>query len=292
MKLFCFGLGFSATALVQRLSSQDLTIAATRTRPDAAGVVIAGHTITLAAYGGDAPAQAARAAMMGATHILVSVPPDLEGDAVLRDFGAAMEALPDLKWIGYLSTIGVYGDRQGAWIDETAPVNPGSERSMRRVKAERQWQSFAAATGRRVEIFRLAGIYGPGRSVVDNLRGGTARRIVKPDQVFNRIHVDDIAEILAAAVLDATPESGRHQIYNVADDEPAPPQDVIAYAAEVMGLPLPPEIPFSAAKMTPMGASFYAENKRVRNDRVKAALGITLRYPTYRQGILALVDQR
>lgn len=286
MKLFCFGLGYSAAALVQRLSSQELSIAATRTRLEAAVETIAGHDVALAAYAGDQPSASARKLLEGATHVLVSIPPDLEGDPVVRHFATDFDAFPDLAWIGYLSTIGVYGDAQGGWVDETSPTRPISERSLRRLKAEQQWQDFAVRMGKRVEIFRLAGIYGPGRSVVDNLKSGTARRIVKPDQVFNRIHVDDIAEVLFAAMTGPA----KHQIYNVTDDEPAPPQDVIAYAAEILRLPVPPEISFESAKLTPMGASFYAENKRVRNGRMKFSLSINLRYPTYREGILALAD--
>jgi nucleoside-diphosphate-sugar epimerase len=189
-------------------------------------------------------------------------------------------------WIGYLSTIGVYGDHQGRWVDETTPVSPGSQRSRQRVVAETAWLDFAARSGKRMQIFRLAGIYGPGRSAIDNLRDGTARRIVKRAQVFNRIHVDDIAGTLAAAIgkLDA-----QYTIYNVTDDEPAPPQDVVAYAASLLNLPVPPDIPFERAPLSPMGLSFYAENKRVSNARIKADLGVVLQCPTYREGMAGIV---
>ena len=205
---------------------------------------------------------------------------------VLRHFRDELAALPDLAWVGYLSTVGVYGDWQGQWVDETSPTRPTSERSLRRVLAEKAWLGFGSETGRRVEIFRLSGIYGPGRSVIDNLRAGTARRIVKPGQVFNRIHVDDIAQVLAAAI--DTPAG--HTIYNVSDDEPAPPQDVVAYAAELLGLPIPPDIPFERAGLTGMAASFWAESKRVSNARMKTALGVTLAYPTYREGLRAIMS--
>lgn len=180
--------------------------------------------------------------------------------------------------------MGVYGDRQGAWVDETSEPQPSSERGRRRLAAEDAWRAFGARSGKHVQVFRLAGIYGPGRSAIDNLRAGTAKRIVKPGQVFNRIHVEDIAAVLEAA----TERNEGHAIYNVADDEPAPPQDVVAYAAQLLGATPPPEIPFRDAGLSAMARSFYAENKRVSNERMKAGLGITLRYPTYREGLEAI----
>ena len=280
MRLFCFGYGYSAESLARKLSPRVASVAGTRTSlPDALD-----QGITLAAYSGDEPSAEVSGLLAGATHVLVSIPPDLEGDAVLRHFGAELAALPDLAWVGYLSTIGVYGDCKGAWIDETAAVRPASERSLRRAQAERAWIAFGEETGRRVEIFRLAGIYGPGRSVIDNLLSGTARRIVKPGKVFNRIHVDDIARVLVAAIDKPT----GHRIFNVSDDEPAAPADVIAYAAELMGLPLPPEIPFEEAGLTGLAASFWAESKRVSNGRIRRDLGVELLYPTYREGLRAL----
>jgi nucleoside-diphosphate-sugar epimerase len=281
MRLFCFGFGYSAEALAHRLSARILALAGTRTSLGGAEPPLGAR---LAAFQGDSPSPEVRALLAGTTHMLVSIPPDLEGDVVLRLFRDDLAALPDLAWIGYLSTVGVYGDCQGQWVDETAPTHPKSERSLRRVQAERAWLDFAAETGKRVEVFRLSGIYGPGRSVIDNLKAGTARRIVKPDQVFNRIHVDDIAKTLVAAV--DTPTG--HDIFNVSDDEPAPPQDVVAYAAELLGLPVPPEVPFDAAALTGMAASFWAESKRVSNARIKTDLRVELMYPTYREGLRAV----
>lgn len=280
MRLFCFGYGYSAESLVRQLSARITSVAGTRT--SLGGAPQPG--IELATYKGDVPSAQVRRLLAGTTHLLVSIPPDLEGDAVLRHFADDITALSDLAWIGYLSTVGVYGDHKGAWVDEDAPANPQSERSLRRVMAERAWLEFRAATGRRVELFRLSGIYGPGRSVIDNLRAGTARRIVKPGQVFNRIHVDDIARVLAAAI---DKDTG-HAIYNVSDDEPAPPEEVVAYAAELLGIPAPPTIPFDSAGLTGMAASFWAENKRVTNTRMRTALGVDLLYPTYREGLRAL----
>jgi nucleoside-diphosphate-sugar epimerase len=209
----------------------------------------------------------------------------LEGDPVLRHFRQDIAQLAELAWIGYLSTVGVYGDWQGQWVDETSPPRPISERSLRRLHAERAWAAFARETGRRVEVFRLAGIYGPGRSVIETLKTGTARRIVKPGQVFNRVHVDDIARALVAAI----DKDAGHSIYNISDDEPAPPQDVLAYAAELLRLPMPPDVPFEKAALTGMAATFWAENKRVNNALIKRDLGVELLYPTYREGLRALL---
>jgi nucleoside-diphosphate-sugar epimerase len=280
MRLFCFGYGYSAEALARKLSPRLAALAGTRTSPGAPEEAGA----ALAPYKGDGPSPAVRSLLAGTTHLLISIPPDLEGDAVLRHFAPDIAALKDLAWIGYLSTVGVYGDAKGAWVDEASPVRPTTERSLRRAEAERAWLDLGAGTGRRVEVFRLAGIYGPGRSVIDTLRAGTARRIAKPGQVFNRIHVDDIARVLAAAI---DKDTGS-RLYNVSDDEPAPPEDVVAYAAELLGLPVPPVLPFDAAGLTGVAASFWSECKRVRNQRIRRTLGVDLLYPTYREGLQAL----
>jgi nucleoside-diphosphate-sugar epimerase len=281
MRLFCFGFGYSAEALARRLSARVVALAGTRTSLQAAPAPLGAR---LAEFKGDAASATARELLAGTTHALISVPPDLEGDPVLRHFRDDLAALSDLAWVGYLSTVGVYGDCQGRWVDESAQPRPTSERSLRRLEAERAWLAFGRDAGRRVEIFRLAGIYGPGRSVLDALRAGTARRIVKPGQVFNRIHVDDIARVLAAAI----DRAAGHLIYNVADDEPAPPEDVVAYAAELLGLPVPEAVPIEAAGLSPMAASFWGESKRVSNARIRGDLGVELLYPTYREGLRAL----
>jgi nucleoside-diphosphate-sugar epimerase len=286
MKLFCYGFGYTANALVDRLSGRDITIAGTRTRAGAkAGIEIA-------AYCGDGRSAEVATLLAGTTHVLISIPPDLEGDATVRDFAADLAALPDLAWIGYLSTIGVYGDAQGAWVDEYTPANPQSERSLKRFRAENQWRAFGQTHKKHVDIFRLPGIYGPGRSMIEALKAGTAKRIIKPGQVFNRIHVDDIALALDAAMGHAAPGKPGFGLYNLTDDEPAPPQDVVLYAAELLDLPPPPEITFSDAKLSPMGSSFYAESKRVRNTRIKTTLGLRLKYPTYREGLVSILTSR
>lgn len=285
-KLFCFGLGYSAQTLGRRLLDAGWTVCGTTThRESAARLGGIGYETLL--YDGRAPGTGVFDALSDATHVVVSIPPDDGGDPVLRHHASDLAEAPNLRWIGYLSTVGIYGDHQGAWVDETTPAAPISERSRWRLAAERAWLQWSDETGKRVEVFRLAGIYGPKRSAIDNLREGTARSIVKAGQVFNRIHVDDIATVLIAAM----EHGGRHQIYNVADDEPAPPQDVIAYAAGLIGTHPPPEIPFETATLSPMARSFYGENKRVSNARLKSDLGVVLSYPTYREGLRAIAGK-
>ena len=216
-----------------------------------------------------------------ASHLLTSVAPDGQGDPVLRDLSDEI-AGQSFDWVGYLSTTGVYGDRGGDWVDETSALRPATERGRRRVAAEAAW----TALGLPLHIFRLAGIYGPGRGPFAKVRAGTARRITKPGQVFSRIHVDDIAQVLLASIM--RPDPGA--IYNVCDDDPAPPEEVIAEAARLLGLPLPPEEDFATADMTPMARSFYAESKKVRNNRIKEDLGVTLRFADYRSGLRALLS--
>lgn len=281
--LFCFGMGFSARRLAERLASEGWRITGTATTADGVARMIAkGYQGLL--FDGSAPAPDAAAALASATHVVVSAPPDDAGDPVLRHHAGDLAAAPSLRWIGYLSTVGVYGDRKGAWVDETAAPTPINDRSRRRVVAEDAWLAFARASAKRVQIFRLSGIYGPGRSAIDNLRAGRAQRVVKPGQKFNRIHVDDIAGVLIAAMRSDTP----YTIFNVTDDEPAAPQDVIAHAARLLGLEPPPEVALEEAELSTMAQSFFNESKLVSNARIKEALGVTLRYPTYREGLAAI----
>jgi len=223
------------------------------------------------------------AAIRQAHNILISISPKEEGDIVLLHHGEDIKANKNLTWVGYLSTVGVYGNHDGAWVTEDSTTNPSSERSQWRQKAERQWLELHQETGLPVHIFRLPGIYGPGRGPQKKLKAGTARRINKKGQVFNRAHVDDIAATLIASMQKPNPGA----IYNIADDEPAPPQDVLAYAADLMGIDPLPLIPFEKAEMTQMAKSFYTDNKRVSNKRIKEELGVTLKYPTYKEGIKA-----
>jgi nucleoside-diphosphate-sugar epimerase len=216
--------------------------------------------------------------------LLVSVPPTAEGDPVLTAYAQHIAAAPNLRWIGYFSTVGVYGNHDGGWVDEETPVKPGNARSHYRAKAEQEWLAFGEENDLAVHIFRLAGIYGPAQNQLVQLARGTARRVIKPGQMFNRIHVEDIARAVEASM--DRPHAGR--IYNVTDNEPAPPQDVVTFAASLCGCEPPREVDIEKAGLTEMGRSFYAENKRVRNQRLRDELGVTLAYPTYREGLMAL----
>lgn len=278
--LFCFGLGFSARHLVARLDPGQWTIAGT-VREAASAESWRARGIEAFAFDGTAPNPGIDVVLSNATHVLVSAPPGPNGDPVLAHYRDALAAAPALEWIGYLSTVGVYGEHHGGWVDETTPTTPVSARSKNRRAAEQAWEAFGQQTGKRVVIFRLAGIYGPGRSAIDSVRQGRARRIIKPGQRFNRIHVTDIAN----AVMASMQGRGNAPILNVTDDLPAPPQDVIAYAAELLRLPPPPEVAFDEADLSPMARSFYGENKQVRNDLLKRDLGLTLTFPTYREGL-------
>jgi nucleoside-diphosphate-sugar epimerase len=223
-------------------------------------------------------------AFAGVTHILVSIPPDAAGDPVLDRHAGDVAALTGLRWVGYLSTTGVYGTRDGGWVDETSGLRPTSARGEHRVAAETGWLDLWRAQGVPVHIFRLAGIYGPGRSAFDALRAGTARRIDSGDQVFSRIYVEDIAIVLLASIRKPRPGA----IYNVCDDEPAPQAEVVAHAANLLGIPPPPLETLAAAELSPMARSFYADNKRVSNALIKQELGVALAYPNYRAGLAAI----
>lgn len=276
--LLSLGHGFSARALARLLLPEGWRIVGTARSPERVAEIEAEG-----AQGVLWPGTDMTPFLRGATHLLTSVAPDEAGDPVLRNLGSEIvERAGRLEWAGYLSTTGVYGDRGGGWVDEGSELRPATRRGQLRVEAEAAWQ---AVPGLPLHVFRLAGIYGPGRGPFEKVRQGTARRIVKPGQMFSRIHVDDIAQVLRASI--AQPDPGA--IYNLCDDDPAPPEDVIAHAATLLGLPVPPEEDFETAEMTPMARSFYAESKRVRNDRIKKELGVTLLYPDYRSGLAALL---
>ncbi|RMA43387.1 SDR family oxidoreductase [Rhodophyticola porphyridii] len=280
MILLSFGHGYSAQALTRLLPGGTEVIGTTRSVEKARA--LSANGITARVFPGDD----LRDDLRRATHILSSVGPGPEGDPVLAELHDEIAAVAGGKrWIGYLSTTGVYGDHQGGWVDETTPLTPMTERGRARVAAEAAWQALAEQAGAPLHIFRLAGIYGPGRGPFAKVRRGTARRIIKPGQVFSRIHVDDIAQVLLASM--TRPDPGA--IYNVCDDDPAPPEDVIAFAAGLLGLPVPPDVPIEEAELSPMARSFYAESKRVSNARIKAELGVQLTYPDYRTGLAALL---
>ncbi|HZH28579.1 MAG TPA: SDR family oxidoreductase [Azospirillaceae bacterium] len=277
-RLFAFGLGYSALALALRLLARGWQVSGTSRDPERLDF-LADQGIRAVPFDRDRPVPAIDLA--GTTHLLVSIPPEEDGDPVLAAHADALKTLPDLAWVGLLSTTGVYGDQDGGWVDERALPVPGQLRSIRRLLQEDAWR----ATGLPVHVFRLAGIYGPGRSAVDEVRAGRARRVDKPGQVFSRIHVDDLAAVLLASM--ARPNPGA--VYNVADDEPAPSHEVVAYACGLLGVEPPPLVPIGQAGLSPMAASFYAENRRVRNTRIKEELGVALAHPTYREGLKAQV---
>jgi nucleoside-diphosphate-sugar epimerase len=278
--LLSFGHGYSAQALARRLLRDGWrVIGTTRNEDKLSGMMNVGVEPRIW------PGADMTPALDAATHILVSAAPDDGGDPVLAELATQIAArAKQFQWVGYLSTTGVYGNHAGEWVDESAALTPTTARGIARVQAEAAWSAIPDLP---LHIFRLAGIYGPGRGPFAKVREGTARRIIKPGQVFSRTHVDDIAQVLAASITRPNPGAA----YNVCDDDPAPPEDVIAYAAELLGLPVPPAEDFATAEMTPMARSFYAESKKVRNDRIKDELGVKLYYPDYRSGLRALLAQ-
>jgi nucleoside-diphosphate-sugar epimerase len=281
-RLFCFGLGYCAEVLARRLAAQGWRVAGTcRSAERQAELGAAG----IEAWLFDRSQPLAEAALDGTTHLLGSVPPDHHGDPVLDLCAEAIGYRRGLGWVGYLSTTSVYGDRAGGWVDEASALEPSGERGRRRVAAEAAWLELGRRHGLPVHVFRLAGIYGPGRSPFDKLRAGTAQRIAKPGQVFGRIHVEDIVATLIASMV--RPDPGA--VYNVCDDDPAAPEAVVAYAAELLGLAPPPLVPLAEANLSPMARSFYEDNKRVRNERIKRELGVRLAYPDYRRGLRSVL---
>ncbi|MEL6243306.1 MAG: SDR family oxidoreductase [Pseudomonadota bacterium] len=276
--LLSFGHGYSAQALEQLLLPEGWTIIGT-TRGIEKADAMRQRGLTALTF----PSPKIVDAVKTATHVLVSAGPNAEGDPILTQYRDVIAATaPTLEWVGYLSTTGVYGDHNGAWIDESTPLAPSTQRGQWRKAAEQAWIDIPDLP---LHIFRLAGIYGPGRGPFEKVRRGTARRIIKKGQVFSRIHVDDIAQVVTASINRPNPGA----VYNVCDDDPAPPQDVISYAAELLELPEPPAVAFEKAEMTPMARSFYAESKKVRNDKIKDELGVALKYSNYREGLAALL---
>jgi nucleoside-diphosphate-sugar epimerase len=287
--LICFGLGYSAQHFVETFGEKFDRIVGTVRSAERAAALNAHPWGRLKAliFDGTAVTPDLRSAIAEADAALISVPPDDSGDPALRMCGDALAHAQRLRGIVYLSTIGVYGDRGGAWVDEATPPQPGAARSRERLAAEQAWIDLGARHNVAVAILRLAGIYGPGQNALVQIASGNARRIVKPGQVFNRIHVGDIAQAIDAAF--ARRASG---IFNVADDKPTPPADPILFAAQLMGVAPPREIPFAQAapSMSPMALSFWQECRRVKNDKLKRELGVSLRYPTYREGLRAVFE--
>lgn len=282
-RLFCFGLGYTAQTLARALKEEGWQVAGTTRSADRQAKLLE-EGIQSHLFERGRPLTDAASALEGVTHVVTSIAPDEAGDPVLRHHLPDLVDLESLVWAGYLSTTGVYGNRDGDWVAESDAVDPSLPRTKRRVAAEGGW----LASGLPVHIFRLAGIYGPGRSAIDAVRAGTARRIVKPGQMFGRIHVDDIVQVLRASI--ARPNPGA--IYNVADDEPAPPQEVVTFACELLGVEPPPGIPFEeAGDLSPMARSFYEDNRRIDNTRIRQELGVQLLHPSYREGLRAILER-
>ncbi len=277
--LFCFGLGYSGKVLASLLKEKGWTVTGTaRTLDGVKEISDLGYNAVQ--YNGLERTEKITEALKQATHILVSAAPGANGDPVLAHHLHDLNP-SRLRWVGYLSTVGVYGNWDGDWVNETNDTRPVSQRSRYRVAAEKDWLNLYRDVNLPVHIFRLAGIYGPNRNPFIKLKNGTARRIVKPGQVFNRIHVRDIANVIEASIRKPNPGS----IYNVTDDKPCPPQEVVAYAAELLNETPPPLVSFEDADLTPMGRSFYGENKRVSNTKIKQELGVLLKFPTYKEGL-------
>jgi nucleoside-diphosphate-sugar epimerase len=286
-RLFCFGLGFSPLAFIDLVGPEGWRIAGT-TRGTEKAERLRAQGIETFLFDRGRPLDDAASALAGTTHLLTAVPPDADGDPVLDHHAGDIAALmPGLQWVGYLSTTGVYGDHGGAWVDEATPLQPTGRRQKQRAAAEESWLALWRECYVPVHLFRLAGIYGPGRSAIDAVRSGTARRIDKPGQVFSRIHVEDIARVLRASVDRPNPGAA----YNLCDDNPAPGHEVTAYACELLGIEPPLLVPFEQADLSPMAASFYADNKKVRNDRIKSELEVILKYPDYRQALRDLLER-
>jgi nucleoside-diphosphate-sugar epimerase len=287
--LFCFGLSYTAEHYILAHGDGLERIAGTVRDAARADRIsrdgLAGRKVQAIAFNGTAAVPDIGTQLAASDFLLVSIPPDEDGDPMLRHYAQALAGAPRVAAIVYLSTIGVYGDHGGAWIDETTAPAPVTGRSRARLDAERAWQALAVRMGRPLAILRLAGIYGPGRNALVQVANASAKRIMKPGQVFNRIHVGDIAQTIAAAF--ARRADG---IFNVTDDEPTPPGDPVVFAARLLGVAPPPEVQFAEAarSMSPMALSFYGESKRVRNDKLKRELGMRLNYPTYREGLRAL----
>lgn len=284
-KLLIMGYGFSSQAIAQAAEKEFVQIAGT-TRSAEKFDKLEADGVQPVVFTVDGDMAGVTAFLEQATHLLVSIGPGEDGDPVLNALGNAITDAPHLRWIGYLSTVGVYGDHNGAWVDEDTPPKPVSKRSIQRVAAETAWQELADKRSIPLAVFRLSGIYGPGRNAFMNMEKGTARRLVKPGQVFNRIHREDIGQAVALAM-----KGNIGGIFNITDDEPAPPQDVVTYAHELAGRTPPPETDFETAELTPMARSFYGENKRVSNARSRQVLGMTYRWPNYRTSLKRMWEE-
>lgn len=282
--LFCFGLGYSAMALARRLNVRGWKICGTCQKTERRDALSA-LGIEATTFDGNGPMDKP-SLLQNATHVLLSIPPNFNNDPALHYHANDLMKVGSVKWVGYLSTTGVYGNQNGNWVNETSSLRPSHRRSQLRVKAETAWRKWGKETGIPTQIFRLAGIYGPGRSVFDQIKTERARRIARPGHYFSRIHVEDIATVLSASMAKPEPDT----IYNVCDDEPAEASAVIAYAFELLGRKPPPEIALENANLSAMAESFWLDNKRVENHRIKERLGVDLAFPNYRLGLRGIVS--
>lgn len=284
-KLFCFGYGYSCDYLGHELIARGWSVGGT-TRDREKRTALRKRGISAHIFDHEHPLADPLLILNGVTHLVISTPPDDEGDPAFVIHEQDILQIPTLEWVAYLSTTGVYGDRGGEWVDENSELNPSARRGSRRVRAEEQWLSLHRDHGLPVHIFRLAGIYGPGRSALDSVRAGVARRINKPGHAFGRIHVEDIVGTLLASIEKPNPGA----IYNVVDDVPAPSHEVIAYACELLGRPAPPLVDFEDANLAPITRSFYMDNRRVRNEKIKNELGLQLKYPDFKSGLRGCLE--
>tara|TARA_Y100001936_G_C16093723_1_gene689330 strand:+ start:12342 stop:13238 length:897 start_codon:yes stop_codon:yes gene_type:complete len=277
-KLFCFGFGFSAQALAERLLVKKWIVSGTcRTKDKKVSL----KDVITYSFDGTHACKEILEAISDATHLLISIPPQISGDVVLKNFSSDIAKNKNLEWIGYISSTGVYGDTQGKWVDESSPLQPSTELNERRVKSELAWLKMARENGCPVMVFRCVGIYGPGRNLLISAQQDRARRIDKPGLVFSRIHVADLAQTLEASI--KNPKPG--EIYNVCDDKPAPPSEAVEYAFKLLKISPPPLIHFDSADLPEVVRGFYKNCKRVSNKKIKEELGVKLKYPNYRSGL-------
>ncbi len=288
MGVFFFGMGYSSQATanaIRDIIDKDITIfGTTRSRPRAEELLRA--KIRSHAFDGRAPGLMLAADLKKSTHVIASIPPTNGADPVLLHHQQELDKAPDLQWLAYFSSVGVYSGSNGAWIDEGAELAKDNERAAERIKIEESWTEYAKKREVPLAIFRIAGIYGPGRSAINKLQDGLAHRIIKRGQVFNRVHCDDIGRITALAM-----QNQLEGIFNLTDDEPAPPQDLVTFGAKLLEVKPPKSVPFEKAELSEMAKMFYSDNKRVSNAKIKSALGIELLYPTYREGLRMIHEQ-
>ncbi len=282
-RLFCFGMGFSSQALAKRLVPQGWEVSGTvRGAPEE----IKAKNISVCPYDGSHSTVEISEAISRSTHLLITIPPQPSGDVVLKNFAEEISSARNLRWIGYISSTGVYGDTQGEWVDESSPLLASTDRNLQRIEVESAWLKTGKDHGLPVMIFRCVGIYGPGRNLLVSVRQGRARRIDKPGLVFSRIHSEDLAQTLEASM--RKPQPG--EVYNVSDDCPSPPAEAVEYACGLLGVEPPPLVPYEKADLSPTARGFYITNKRISNKKIKEELGVNLRYPDYRSGLKALLE--